>query len=376
MKTITTSEELASLCRNLSGEKYITVDTEFMREKTYFPQLCLVQVAGETVNGLIDALHDLDWTPFWDLMKNPKILKVFHSPRQDIEIFVKMAGFVPTPIFDTQVAALACGFPDQVSYARLAEALTGTIINKEEQFTDWTRRPLRPAQLEYALSDVTVLRGVYEGLVAKLEQNGRIEWLAQENAKLNDINTYQVNPDEIWQRIRLRTNKPACWAALKLLASWREKEAMRVNRPRQMILKDDVLSQLAMSLPDTAEKLESTRGFPKGLAVGTRGEAILELVREAKKAGKDALPPRDDSPTLTPAQEDQLELLKLALKIMARRAGVAARLIANTDELENFIAGRDTPLRHGWRAEVFGDLAEKLVTGKTALSVNGLVEIA
>ena len=251
LTTITTSDALKALCQSLSGETYITIDTEFMRERTYFPQLCLVQVAGAKETGLIDALvGDLDWTPFWDLMKNPKILKVFHSPRQDIEIFVKMAGFVPTPLFDTQIAAMACGFPDQVSYARLAETLTGTTINKEEQFTDWTRRPLRPAQLEYALSDVTVLRGVYEALLQKLQQNGRTEWLAEENAKLNDIKTYQVDPNDVWQRIKLRTNKPASWAALKALAAWREHEAMRVNRPRQMIFKDDVLSQLAMSLPE------------------------------------------------------------------------------------------------------------------------------
>ncbi len=376
LKPITTSAELKTLCQSLSGETYITVDTEFMREKTYFPQLCLVQVAGNAVNGLIDALAEgLDWTPFWELMKNPKILKVFHSPRQDIEIFVKMAGFVPAPLFDTQIAAMACGFPDQVSYARLAESLTGTAINKEEQFTDWTKRPLRPAQLEYALSDVTVLRGVYEALLARLERNGRTDWLSGENEKLNDIKTYQVDPDQIWQRMKLRSNKPSSWAALKSLAAWRENEAMRVNRPRQMILKDDVLSQLAMALPDTPEKLEGTRGFPKGLANDKRGEAIITLIKEAKKAGRDAMPARNDRISLTPAQEDQLELLKLALKITARKEGLAARLIAQNGDLEAFIAGLDTPLRHGWRADIFGNLAEKLITGQTALSVNGMVEV-
>jgi ribonuclease D len=377
LTAITDSAALKALCDRLSGDAYVTVDTEFMRERTYFPQLCLVQIAGANHAALIDALAEgLDWTPFWELMKNPKILKVFHSPRQDIEIFVKMSGFVPTPLFDTQIAAMACGFPDQSSYARLAESLAGTIINKEEQFTDWTRRPLRAAQLEYALSDVTVLRPVYEALRNRLAQNGRIAWLAGETDKLNAIDTYRVNPDDAWQKLRLRTNKPASWAALRKLAAWREMEAMRVNRPRQMVLKDDVLSQLALSLPDTLEKLEGTRGFPKGLANGARGDALVALIREAKGAGKDAVPPRDDTPALSPAQEDQLELLKLALKIVARQAGTAPRLIGNNDDLEAFVAGRDTPLRHGWRADIFGSLAEKLLTGKTALGVNGLVEIA
>lgn len=374
---ITDNAGLRALCDRLTNDTYVTVDTEFMRERTYFPQLCLVQIAGEHHAAVIDALADgLDWTPFWDLMKNPKILKVFHSPRQDIEIFVKMSGFVPAPLFDTQIAAMACGFPDQSSYARLAEALAKTTINKEEQFTDWTRRPLRPAQLEYALSDVTVLRKVYAALRDRLAQNGRIAWLAGETDKMNAIDTYRVNPDDAWQKLRLRTNKPSSWAALKKLAAWRELEAMRVNRPRQMVLKDDVLSQLALSLPDTLDKLEGTRGFPKGLLGGGRGDALIALIREAKGAGKDALPPRDDAPSLSPAQEDQLELLKLALKIVARQAGVAPRLIGNNDDLEYFVVGRDTPLRHGWRAEIFGALAEKLLTGKTALSVNGIVDIA
>jgi ribonuclease D len=374
---ITTSAALAELCKKLKSEQVLTVDTEFMRERTYYPQLCLVQIAGDKTAATIDALApDIDWEPFWDLMRDTKILKVFHAPRQDIEIFVNLAGVVPQPLFDTQIAAMACGFTDQVSYAKLAEGLTGTVINKEEQFTDWTRRPLRPSQIEYALQDVTVLREVYHKLKEKLEKTGRFGWLAEDMSELNNIEYYRVNPEEIWQRLKLRTNKPACWMALKLLSAWREREAIRVNRPRQMVLKDDVLSQLALSLPDTKEKLEHTRNLPGPMANGRHTDAILAIIAEAKTAKADSMPPRQEQNPFTPAQEDQLELLKLALKITARQLKVAPRLIADSYDLESFILGRDNHLKHGWRWEVFGESAEKLTQGKMAVSVKGMMAIA
>lgn len=374
---ITDSAQLAAFCDRLKAETYITVDTEFMRERTYYPQLCLIQIAGANDAAVIDGLgKELDLTPFWDLMRNPNIVKVFHAPRQDIEIFVSMAGVLPQPLFDTQVGAMAMGFVDQVSYAKLAEALTGTVINKEEQFTDWTVRPLRATQLTYALQDVTVLRGVYEKMVAKLSELGRLDWVAEEMARMNDINFYRVDPDMIWERIKLRSNKPASWAALRALGSWREKEAMKLNRPRQMILKDEILAQIAMTVPTTREQLSRTRGLPGNMNKDATVEVILALMQKAKQAGSEAMPPRNDSQVMTPAQEDQLDLLRLALKIVARQKQIAPRMLASNDDLSALVLGRDTPLTQGWRAELFGDQASRLLSGKTGITVKGLVEIA
>lgn len=365
---ITDSATLAALCQKLAHEAYITVDTEFMRERTYYPQLCLVQVAGTTDAAVIDALAPgLDWTPFWDLMQNPAVLKIFHAPRQDIEIFVKHSGKVPFPVFDTQIAAMALGFQDQVSYARLAEALTGDIINKEEQYTDWTVRPLRPAQLIYALQDVTILRKVYEKMQEKLTTRNRHLWLTEEMAVLNNIDFYRVNPDEAWERLKLRSNKAASWAALKSMAAWREKQAMRMDRPRQMILKDEVLTQIAMALPTTQEALAKTRGIPNNIA---NNPEIVHLLVAAKSAKNDVIPKRTDSPSLTPSQEDQLELLKMALKIIARQQNVSTRLIAGNDDLNQFVQGKaETRIASGWRHEIFGQIAADLMNGEIGLKI-------
>lgn len=374
---ITNSADLAAFCARMAAETVLTVDTEFMRERTYYPQLCLIQVAGATEAAAIDALAaNLDLAPFWDLMRNKAILKVFHAPRQDIEIFVHLAGLVPQPIFDTQIAAMAMGFADQVSYAKLADALVNVTINKEEQFTDWTVRPLRPAQLEYALQDVTVLRRVYEAMHHKLQELGRLEWIAEETVRLNDINTYRVNPETTWERLRLRSNKPQAWAALKALTAWREREAMRVNRPRQMVIKDDVLTQIAMTIPTTREALSRTRGLPNNLNKDVIAEQIIALMVTAKQAGNEALPLRNDNTALTPAQEDSLDLLRLALKIVARQAQVAPRLLAASDDLTALVLGCDTPLLHGWRADLFGGAAKRLLNGEMAITVQGLVETA
>jgi len=369
--TITTSEALAALCQRLSGEAFLTVDTEFMRERTYFPQLCLVQVAGEHEAAIIDALAPgLNWTPFWELMTNPAILKVFHAVRQDIEIFVNLAGIVPYPLFDTQIAAMAIGFQDQVSYARLTEVMTGDYINKDEQFTDWTARPLRAAQLDYALQDVTILRKVFVAMQEKLQKMNRHPWISEEMATLNDINYYRMNPDTMWERLKMRSNRPSSWAALKALAAWREREAMRVNRPRQTVLKDDVLTQLAMTVPVTQETLAKTRGIPSYIASGAQTEAILALMTEAKKATADTMPKREEGPSLSPSQEDQLELIKLALKIVARQQNVSPKLIASNDDLIEFIANPETShLVNGWRREIFGDIALELMHGNAALKI-------
>lgn len=372
--TITTPEALAALCQRLSGEAFLTVDTEFMRERTYFPQLCLVQVAGAQEAAIIDALSpDLTkeaWAPFWELMTNPAILKVFHAVRQDIEIFVHLAGIVPYPLFDTQIAAMALGFQDQVSYARLADALTGDYINKDEQFTDWTARPLRPAQLNYAMQDVTILRKVYKAMQEKLQKMNRHPWISEEMSMLDDINYYRMNPEAMWERLKMRSNRPSSWAALKALAAWREREAMRVNRPRQTVLKDDVLTQMALTVPTTQEMLAKTRGIPNYIANGAQTENILKLMQEAKGATPDSMPKKQETPTLNAAQEDQLELVKLVLKIVARQHNVSTKLIASNDDLNAFILNADTShLVHGWRGEIFGAIALDLMQGNAALKI-------
>lgn len=365
---VTDNATFAAFCARMAAEPYITVDTEFMRERTYYPNLCLVQVAGANEAVIIDALVELDWSPFWELMQNKKVLKVFHAPRQDIEIFVKLSGHVPVPIFDTQIAAMACGFPDQVSYAKLAEAFTGKTINKQEQFTDWTARPLRPAQLTYALQDVTILREVYEGLQGKLTSSRRHLWLAEEMAALETIDTYRVNPDEAWERLKMRSNRPSSWAALKALAAWREHEAMRMNRPRQMILKDDVLTQLAMSVPTTAESLAKTRGLPNHLGTGVHAEKLVALLVQAKQVKADMVPQRKDAPNLNASQEDQLELIKMALKIIARQHNVSPKLIANGDSLTRLVLeDQELNILKGWRFDVFGKIAQQLLNGDIGL---------
>lgn len=375
INTITTPEELAALCARLRDDTFLTVDTEFMRERTYFPQLCLVQIAGEKEAAIIDALApELKpkevWAPFWELMTNSSILKVFHAVRQDIEIFVNIAGIVPYPLFDTQVAALALGFQDQVSYARLAETLTGVYISKEEQFTDWTARPLRDSQLEYALQDVTVLRRVYHEIREKLQTQNRYHWLSEEMTALDNIDHYRVNPDTMWERLKLRSNRPSSWAALKSLAAWREREAMRQNRPRQTILKDDVLTQIAMTVPVTREALAKTRNIPKQIAEGNQTENVLKLMQVAKQATPDSVPKRNEGPSLNAAQDDQFEIVKLALKITARKHNVSTKLIASNDDLTAFIINPDSShLIQGWRGELFGAIAHDLMNGKAALMI-------
>ena len=323
---------------------------------------------------MIDALApDLDWTPFWELMRNTHVLKVLHAPRQDIEIFVHLGNVIPQPIFDTQIAAMALGYPEQVSYAKLCETLVDVIIDKQEQFTDWTARPLRDSQLEYALQDVTVLRHVFDAMQVKLIEMGRLAWLDEEMARLNDISYYRVDPDSAWERLRLRTNKPASWAALRALAAWREREAIRMDRPRQMVLKDDVLSQLAMTVPTTMEHLSRTRGLPHFMMKESVAPQILSMMSEAKQAGSDSVPPRRDVPMITPAQEDSLDLLRLALKIVARQQSIAPRLLASQDDLTALVLGHETLLNHGWRQELFGGHAHALLSGQMAITANGLI---
>ncbi|MEL6746687.1 MAG: ribonuclease D, partial [Pseudomonadota bacterium] len=276
MKTISKTKELAAVCDQLATETFVTVDTEFVRESTYYPQLCLIQMAGTDVEALIDPLaEDLDLAPFFALMANQDVLKVFHAARQDIEIVYHLGQIIPAPLFDTQIAAMVCGFGDSVSYQNLARELAGAQIDKSSQFTDWSARPLSKKQLTYALSDVTHLRDVYVSLAAKLEENGRTHWLAEEMNILADAKTYVTHPEDAWKRLKLRVKSKKALGIMIALAAWREREAMRRNQPRQRVLKDDAIFDIAANAPTDAKALGKLRSVSENLARSDRAKGIL-----------------------------------------------------------------------------------------------------
>lgn len=370
---ITTTDALAAFCDRLSTAEYVTVDTEFMREKTYWPQLCLVQVGGPDEAWCIDPLaEDIDLAPLHDLMRNTKILKVFHAARQDLEIFYNAMGSFPTPLFDTQVAAMVCGFGDSVGYETLAVKLAKASIDKSMRFTDWARRPLTDKQVRYALSDVTHLRVVYEKLARRLEKTGRAHWLSEEMALLTDPANYSVTPSEAWRRLKTRTKTPRFLGVVKELAAWREVEAQTRDVPRQRILRDETLLEIAAHAPGTADQLERTRGFSRGQAEGKLGKAILDAVERGRTLPEDELPNPPDRKEIPPGLGPVTDLLKVLLKMRSEEHDVAAKLIASTDDLE-LIAdddNADVPALKGWRREIFGKDALDLKHGRLALCLS------
>ncbi|MGG5811616.1 ribonuclease D [Falsiroseomonas sp. CW058] len=370
---VTDSEGLAALCARLRGERFVTVDTEFMRERTYWPELCVVQLAGEGEVAVVDALAPgLDLAPLGELLADPAVMKVFHAARQDVEIFLLRFGAVPTPIYDTQVAAQVAGFGDQVSYDSLARALAGANIDKAHRFSDWAARPLSPAQIAYAAADVTHLRRIYTGLTAKLEREGRTGWVAEEMAELANPAGYRQDPETAWERLKPRSHNRRFLGALRALAAWREREAQRVNIPRGRLVKDETLLELAATLPTTAAELTRARGISEGFAKGKSGASLLAALAEAKALPDADLPeaPREragaaPSPAL-------VALLKVLLAAKSEEHHVAPRLLASSDELERLAAGEeDLPVLHGWRREVFGEAALALKAGRVALGVDG-----
>lgn len=371
---ITTSDDLAALCGRLAGEEFVTVDTEFMRERTYWPELCLVQLAGAEEVAVVDTMAPgLDLAPLATLFANPAVPKVFHAARQDIEIFVIKFGAIPAPLFDTQVAAMVAGFGDQVGYDSLVAALTGGHIDKAHRFSDWAARPLSPAQIAYAAADVTHLRVVYEKLRDRLEREGRLEWVAEEMAVLMNPATYQPDPETLWERLRPRTNNRRMLGVLRAIAAWREREAQRVNIPRPRLLKDETLLELAATAPANAEALARARGISKGFAEGKTGASLLAAIAEARGLPEDALPaaPRGkDGPRPSPAL---VALLKVLLAARADENHVAARLIASSDDIDRLAAedAPDLPALHGWRRALFGDDALAMKQGRVAVGVNG-----
>lgn len=374
MSLIVESAALAAFCAKVSASSYVTVDTEFMRDKTYYPQLCLVQVAGEDDAAVIDALAPgLDLAPLLALMDNPAILKVFHAARQDLEIFHNLTGRVPAPLFDTQVAAMVCGFGEQVSYENLAAQLARARIDKSVRFTDWAQRPLSAKQISYALSDVTHLRPAYEALARKLGQSGRAGWLAEEMAILMDPATYRVDPEEVWRRMKPRGAKPRFLAILKEVCAWREREAQRRDTPRNRVVRDETILDVAAHAPESLEDLARMRGINRGFAEGRLGQEMMEAVQRGLATPPDKAPALPESPDLPPGLGPVVELLKVLLKMKCEENGVAQKLVATTADLERIAADdvADVPALQGWRREVFGEAALDLKSGRLGFTLKG-----
>lgn len=381
MTIITTNAALQAFCATLGDSPYITVDTEFMREKTYYARLCLIQISAPDREAVaIDVMagdEELDLSPVWALFANPAIMKVFHAARQDLEIIYQLSGTLPAPLFDTQIAAMVCGYGDQVGYEALVNDICKVKADKSSQFTDWTHRPLSDRQVVYALNDVIFLKTIYESLKSRLDKKGRADWVLEETQDLLQPTLYQFPPENSWQRLKLRSPKPRDLAVLKELAAWREMEAQKKDVPRGRILKDETLLDLTYQKPRTESELARIRGVSADMAKGKFGKLIMEAMERGMSIPdadcpavitKDPLPPR-----LIPV----LEMLKMLLKIQAAEHDVAARLICDSETLENYVRDpKSAPaLTHGWRYDVFGQAAEDMIKGKTALTIeNGKIK--
>ena len=370
---IADTEALRAACERLHGEKFVTVDTEFMRERTYWPILCVVQLAGENEVFVVDAEADgIDLAPIDALMADPAVTKVFHAARQDLEIFLHIFGRLPTPMFDTQVAAMVAGFGDQVGYDSLVSSLTGGQIDKAHRFSDWSARPLSPAQVNYAAADVTHLRQVYVGLVGRLEREGRLDWVGEEMAILSEPTTFRPDPDSIWERLRPRTNNRRMLGILREVAAWREREAQRIDIPRGRLLKDESLLELAAVAPRDADGLARVRGVARGFAEGRSGAGVLAAIEAARALPEDALPAAPDREKLRPSPA-LVALLKVLLAAKCEQHAVAPRLLASSDDIDRLAAEEDpeVPALSGWRRQVFGEDALALKNGQVALGVAG-----
>ncbi len=379
MRIVDTNEALAALITDLSGAPYLALDTEFLRDQTYYPKLCLIQVASpdsaeaKGVEAIIDPLAEgLDLAPFYELLKRPDIVKVLHAARQDIEIFYLQGGVLPHPLFDSQVAAMVCGFGDAASYETLSRKIAHVEIDKSARFTDWSHRPLSKRQLEYALADVTHLRVIYEWMVARLEKTGRSAWVAEEVAALQDPTLYKLDPEMAWKRLKPRSSSKKFLAMLATLAAWREREAQTRDIPRGRVLKDEALTEIAAHPPENGEALERIRAVPKGFANSKLGKGLMD----ALVAGATAAPPEGAASAQAPRRRREpspaaIDLLKTLLRLRAEAAGVAPRLIANADDIEKLAAHEDEGVAalSGWRGLVFGNDALALRKGDLAITL-------
>jgi ribonuclease D len=372
MRLITTTQELSDLCRRLGRHNFVAVDTEFIREQTFWPRLCVVQLAGPGEEAIVDPLAPgVDLAPFFALMADKRVVKVFHAARQDLEIVWTQARLIPHPIFDTQVAAMVCGFGESVSYVSLVKQMTGHNLDKTSRFTDWARRPLSEKQLAYALADVTHLRDVYRRLMNELEATGRLGWLDEEMAELTSPETYETRPEDAWRRLKLRVRNRKGLAVLIELAAWREKLAQTMDVPRNRILRDEALYDIANSAPTDTAQLGHLRSLSEGFSRSSRAKDIVEAVNRALKRDPRTLPPLREGAGLPAEKAATVELLRVLLKACAARSKVAPRLIADAEHLERLAAedDPDIPALKGWRYELFGAEAQRLKRGDLALRI-------
>ncbi|MDF2115634.1 ribonuclease D [Roseiarcaceae bacterium H3SJ34-1] len=371
MSLITNSAVLAETCGRLARHPFVTVDTEFLRETTFWPKVCVIQLASDAEAVAVDALApDLDLTPFLDLMANPAVVKVFHAARQDIEIVWNLGKLVPAPLFDTQVAAMVCGFGDQVAYGELAQSICKVTVDKSSRFTDWSRRPLTEAQIVYALADVTHLRDIYKSLRDKLERSNRLSWLDDEMRSLTTPATYEQDPASAWERYRHRARKPRDLAVLMELAAWREREAQTKDVPRSRVLKDDAMLEVALAAPRTAEALGNLRAFPRGMERSRGGADMLAAIERGLARDPKTLP-RIERERRSGSNGATVELLKVLLRQVSERHGVAPKMIATVDDLEAISGDDDAPVAAltGWRRDLFGAKALELKHGRLALTI-------
>jgi ribonuclease D len=370
MSLLTSTEDLAAACARLARHPFVTVDTEFLRETTFWPKVCVIQLASPEEAFAVDTLAEgLDLTPFFELMADARVVKVFHAARQDLEIIWRLARLIPEPLFDTQVAAMVCGFGDQASYLELVKAIAKESLDKSSRFTDWSKRPLSAAQIDYAIADVTHLRQIYTHLRARLERSNRLDWLADEMRTLTTPETYEQSPENAWERLRHRVRKPRDLAVLMELAAWREAEAQSRDVPRARVLKDDMLIEIALAAPRSQEALGELRAFPRGLERSRSGADIVAAI-ERGLARDPATLPRIERERRN-GNGATVELLKVLLRQVAEETGVATKMIATVEDLEA-IAGddaADVPALSGWRRAIFGDKALQLKAGRLALAV-------
>jgi ribonuclease D len=374
MRIVETNDDLTAFIAELASAPYLALDTEFLRDQTYYPKLCLLQVAAPGIEGIIDPLApNIDLAPFYELLKRPDIVKVLHACRQDIEIFYLQAGVLPDPLFDSQIAAMVCGFGDAASYETLARKIAQAEVDKSARYTDWSRRPLSPRQLEYALADVTHLRVIYEKLKAQLERTGRGGWVAEEIHALQDPALYRLDPETAWKRLKPRSSNKRFLAMLAALAAWREREAQSRDIPRGRVLKDEALTEIAAHPPESAEALERIRAVPRGFAGSRLGKGLLEAIAQ----GREAAPPAAAMPERPRRKHEPspaaIELLKTLLRLKAEDVGVAPRLIANAEDIERLAALEDDDVAalKGWRFEAFGRDALALRKGELAIALEG-----
>ena len=374
MEIIATTDALTEICGQLSQSDFITIDTEFIRETTFWPELCLIQMASPDTAVIVDPLSgDIDLAPFFELMADSSVIKVFHAARQDLEIVYHRGNLIPHPIFDTQVAAMVCGFGDSISYDQLVARTTGARIDKSSRFTDWRRRPLSDKQLQYALADVTHLRDVYMMLREQLETTGRSHWVKEEMDVLEAPSTYDLHPEDAWKRLRMRVRKPTELAIMKHIAAWREREARERNVPRSRVLKDDAIYEIAQQQPRDIAALGQLRTISRGWERSQSGRAIVSAVNEALALPKNEMPHLDRPSKSPEGASAASELLKVLLKLTTEKHGVAPKVIATSDDLDRIAAegeAAEVEALKGWRRELFGEEALRLLRGETALRFN------